>query len=106
MLWALLGLTHWFIANAFNSYETQTIFPLIIGSSASLTLGVLSVFTPAGLGIREAALYFFVRPWMNHRDALFLATVSRLVMFGVELFLTLGVWLYFSLIYRLGKKIR
>jgi uncharacterized membrane protein YbhN (UPF0104 family) len=68
--------------------------------SASWALGFVSIFAPAGLGIREAVLYFFVNNWMDHADVVLFVTLSRLLMFGVEVFLTAGFVLYSKLAHR------
>ncbi len=54
----------------------------------------MSIFAPAGLGVREAVLYFFVNNWMDQADVILFVTLSRLLMFSVELFLTAGFVLY------------
>jgi uncharacterized membrane protein YbhN (UPF0104 family) len=61
---------------------------------ASWAIGFVSVFAPAGLGVREAVLYFFVNNRMDQGDLILFVTLSRLLMFGVEVFLTAGFLLY------------
>ena len=42
----------------------------MVAVSTSWALGFVSVFAPAGLGVREAVLYFFVNNWMEQTDAI------------------------------------
>lgn len=72
----------------------------MVAVSASWALGFISIFAPAGLGVREAVLYFFVNSWMEQADLILFVTLSRLLMFGVEFFLTAGVVLYSNLGHR------
>ena len=103
-LWLAMAVGHWCLANALSAQPMSLLFPLVVAVAASWILGVMSVFAPAGLGGREAALYFFISPWMNHEDAVLLATLSRLLLFGVEVFLTLGCWIYFRFVYSNGTE--
>jgi len=50
---------------------------------------MLSVFTPAGLGVREGLLFLFVRGWMGSASAMLFVVLSRLLAFAVEVVLTL-----------------
>ena len=98
-IWLAIAFSYWCIANALSTQPLSLLLPLVAAVAASWILGAISVFTPAGLGIREAALYFFMRPWMSDGDAILLATLSRLVLFVVELFLSLGCWICFRFLY-------
>jgi uncharacterized membrane protein YbhN (UPF0104 family) len=57
-----------------------------VGSAfvASWLLGFLSVVTPGGLGVREAALVLLLRPTLSLPQATGLALVARLTWTGVE----------------------
>jgi uncharacterized membrane protein YbhN (UPF0104 family) len=57
------------------------------------------------LGVREAVLYFFVNDWMKQADAVLFVTLSRLLMFGVEVFLTVGLLLYSRLTRRAERAV-
>jgi len=100
LLWLISGVAHWCLANALSFYGVETFPKLTVAVSASWALGFVSIFAPAGLGVREAVVYFFVDDWMNQADAILFVTLSRLLMFGVELFLTLGFLLYSKLAHR------
>jgi hypothetical protein len=94
LVWFVSGVAHWCLANALDFHSVWKLPQLIVAVSASWALGFLSIFTPAGLGIREAVLYFFVNDWMEQSDIILFITLSRLLMFVVEVFLTVGFVLY------------
>jgi glycosyltransferase 2 family protein len=100
LVWFVSGVAHWCLANALGFYSVWKLPQLIVAVSASWALGFVSIFAPAGLGVREAVLYFFVNNWMEQSDIIVFITLSRLMMFGVEVVLTLGLALYAKLIYR------
>ena len=94
LVWLISAAAHWCLANAVGDYSISHFPLLMVAVSASWALGFVSVFAPAGLGVREAVLYFFVNNWMEQTDGILFVTLSRLLMFGVELFLTGGFLLY------------
>jgi hypothetical protein len=94
LLWLVSGVAHWCLANALNCYGLWALPHLVVAASASWALGFLSFIAPAGLGVREAVLYFFVGNWMEQADVILFVTLSRLLMFGAEVFLTLVYVLY------------
>jgi hypothetical protein len=100
LIWFVSGVAHWCLANALSSYSASQLPQLIVAVSGSWALGFISIFAPAGLGVREAVLYFFVNKWMDHADVILFVTLSRLLMFGVEVFLTAGFVLYSKLAHR------
>lgn len=94
LVWFVSGLAHWCLANALSFYALSQLPPLMVAVSASWGLGFVSIFAPAGLGVREAVLYFFVKNWMHQTDILLFLTLSRLMMFGIEVFITASFVLY------------
>jgi hypothetical protein len=100
LIWFVSGVAHWCLANALSSYRASQLPQLIVAVSGSWALGFISIFAPAGLGVREAVLYFFVNDWMKQADAVLFVTLSRLLMLGVEVFLTVGFLLYSKLAHR------
>jgi hypothetical protein len=81
---------HWMLARAIAPFAVRQAVPLLVALAASWTLGVVSLFAPAGLGVREGVLFLFARGPMGAPMALLFVTLSRLVMFAVEVLLTLG----------------
>ena len=100
LVWFVSGVAHWCLANALGVYGISRLPELTVAASAAWALGFVSVFAPAGLGVREAVLYFFVSNWMDQADIILFVTLSRLLMFGVEVFLTAGFALYSKLAHR------
>jgi glycosyltransferase 2 family protein len=97
LVWLASGAAHWSLANALGNYSGSHLPQLMVAVSASWALGFVSVFAPAGLGVREAVLYFYVNNWMDQSDVILFVTLSRLLMFGVEVFLTAGFLIYSKL---------
>jgi glycosyltransferase 2 family protein len=94
VVWFVSGVAHWCLANALTVYSVSQLPQLTVAVSASWALGFISIFAPAGLGVREAVLYFFVNNRMQQADVILFVTLSRLLMFGIEVFLTIGFLLY------------
>jgi glycosyltransferase 2 family protein len=94
LIWLISAAAHWCLANALGDYSISYFPLLLVAVCTSWALGFVSVFAPAGLGVREAVLYFFVNNWMEQTDAILFVTLSRLLMFGVEVFLTAGFLVY------------
>jgi hypothetical protein len=97
--WLLYAAAHWMLAQAIGPFPGNQAIPLLVALAASWTLGALSLFAPAGLGVREGALFLFAKGPMGVPAALLFVTLSRLVIFTVEVLLTLAAW-------RLGPKRR
>lgn len=94
LVWLASGLAHWCLVNALGVSSISQLPRLIVAVSAAWAFGFFSVFVPSGLGVREAVLYFFVNNWMNPSDVILFVTLSRLLMFGAEVFLTVTLLLY------------
>lgn len=97
LVWLVSGVAHWCLANALGVYSVSNLPRLIVAVSASWAVGFISIFAPAGLGVREAVLYLFVNNWMEPADTILFVTLSRLLMFGVEIVLSVGFMFYSKL---------
>lgn len=104
LVWVVSGMAHWCLANSLATYSLSKLPELIVAVSASWALGFVSFFAPAGLGIREGVLFFFVSKWMDQPNAILFVTLSRLLMFGVEVLLTVSFLLY-SKLYRARPRV-
>lgn len=60
--------------------------------------GIAALFVPAGLGVREAALAWFLAPWIGAAPALLLAVLARLwITVGEAILISSGLfWLRFA----------
>lgn len=92
--WLLPACAHWLLARAISPLPGSMLLPLMMALAVAWGVGAISVFAPAGLGVREGVLFLFVRQWMSDPQAILFVTLSRLLSFGVELLLTSAWWLY------------
>jgi hypothetical protein len=77
---ALLGVTLWLVADALFGVPAGDL-PFYIGAfSIAWLTGLVAVFAPGGLGVREAILVALLRSRLGTADAVVLATVSRAVL--------------------------
>lgn len=92
--WVLSGVGFVVLARAFIPVPFSAWPPYLASFPASWLIGFLSVITPGGLGVREAALYFMLAPVTSQGMAVVLAVWSRIVMLVSE---SLSVGLIFLL---------
>lgn len=90
--WLVYGLAHWMLARAIGPFPSGKALPLLVALATSWALGVLSLLAPGGLGVREGALFLFARGSMGTSTALLFVTLSRLLLFLVEVLLTVAAW--------------
>jgi uncharacterized membrane protein YbhN (UPF0104 family) len=77
---ALLGVTLWLVADALFGVPWGDL-PFYIGAfSIAWLTGLVAVFAPGGLGVREAILVALLRGRLGTADAVVLATLSRAVL--------------------------
>jgi hypothetical protein len=88
-VWVMSAIAHWMLARSIAPLAPVHLLPLLVALCSSWALGMLSLFAPAGLGVREGALYIFAKGLMPAPEALLFVTLSRLTMFGVEILMTL-----------------
>jgi len=89
--WPIYGFGNWLLANSIAPLSASTLLPLTGALAVSWGLGYVSVFAPAGLGVREGVLYLFVLGLMDEGNAMLFVALSRILGFAVEAVLTL-VW--------------
>src|SRR5690606_24435545 len=82
--WGPLGVHVWLltagVGGGWDSWAAAT-----GGYALAWTLGVVAVFAPAGLGVREAVLVAALAPVLDPGSALVVAALSRLVMTAADL---------------------
>ena len=83
------GLSLWALAVAVGSPADP--LPLIGSDAAGWAIGYLSLLTPSGLGVREAALVVFLTPLLGSPAALLTSLLSRPVLMIAEVSVW-GLW--------------
>ncbi|WP_150239167.1 lysylphosphatidylglycerol synthase domain-containing protein [Nocardiopsis quinghaiensis] len=78
--WVPLGLHVWVLTWAVGGDALRSVGPAVGAYALAWTLGLLVVFAPAGLGVREAVLVVALSPVVDAGAALVVAVLSRLVM--------------------------
>ncbi|NYH51735.1 hypothetical protein HNR06_001324 [Nocardiopsis arvandica] len=82
--WVPLGLHVWLLTWAVGGEALRSLGPAAGGYALAWTLGLLVVFAPAGLGVREAVLVVALSPVLDAGAALVVAVLSRLVMTAAD----------------------
>ncbi|QBI55788.1 lysylphosphatidylglycerol synthase transmembrane domain-containing protein [Streptomonospora litoralis] len=84
--WVPLSLHVWTLVTAAGGGADVRALPAAAGAYAlAWTLGVLVVFAPAGLGVRELVLVVGLAPVLDPGSALVVAALSRLIMTAADL---------------------
>ncbi|WP_232831922.1 lysylphosphatidylglycerol synthase domain-containing protein [Nocardiopsis sp. FIRDI 009] len=78
--WVPLGAHVWVLTWAVGGDPVRSFGPAVGAYALAWTLGLLVVFAPAGLGVREAVLVVALAPVVDAGAALVVAVLSRLVM--------------------------
>lgn len=99
LTWFIFGLSHWCLARGLAPQVAPPFSFVMTACALSWIVGFLSVIAPAGLGVREGVLYFLMYPWLGETLSVLFVTLSRLLMFGIEVILT-GICLLSSLFSR------
>jgi len=86
MLWLLQGLSLWFTVRALTEVEmaTSQIAVMVQAMALAATIGFLSFFAPAGLGVREGILLLTLSPSLGPKNAAIVTVAVRLVQTAVE----------------------
>ena len=83
--WVPLGAHVWLLTWAAGGDALRSLGPAAGAYALAWTLGLLVVFAPAGLGVREAVLVVALAPVVDSGAALVVAVLSRLVMTAADL---------------------
>lgn len=93
LAYLLLGLGFFVLGRAFGLLESGVVFPAVAGLCFAGLAGIAAFFVPAGLGVREAALAWFLAPWLGAAPALLLAVLARLwISVGEATMIAMGLW--------------
>ncbi|MDE2127327.1 MAG: flippase-like domain-containing protein [Armatimonadetes bacterium] len=100
LYWAYSGLTFGVLARALGPMTRARWFACVPAFAGSWLAGYFSIIAPAGLGVREGAMWLMLRPVMPQSHALMLAIASRAMMLLAETVSVALTWLF------LGSAIR
>lgn len=92
--WIAYGVAFWFLAHALFGPTDLTLVRAIGVFAAGYILGLLALFAPGGVGMREVVFIALLGPVLGADGALALAIASRLLLTGTEVTAALvGFWL-------------
>jgi hypothetical protein len=85
VVWALYGIAFWATGRALFAVPVSDL-PRYVGVFALAWLaGLVAVFAPGGIGIREAVIVALLRSRLGEADAIVLAATSRIVLTAIDL---------------------
>ncbi len=80
LAWVPLGLHVWVLTWSVGGDPVSSVGPAVGAYALAWTLGLLVIFAPAGIGVREVVLVVALAPVVDAGAALVVAVLSRLVM--------------------------
>ena len=89
--WVAYGVAFWLFGRALLGDAAPALLPAAAAFIGSYVAGIIAVFAPGGLGVREAALVALLAPVVGPAPALLLAIASRLWLVALEIVTALGV---------------
>jgi hypothetical protein len=85
VVWALYGIAFWATGRALFAVPVSDL-PRYVGVFALAWLaGLVAVFAPGGIGVREAVIVALLRSRLGEADAIVLAATSRIVLTAIDL---------------------
>jgi hypothetical protein len=89
--WLAYGVAFWLFGRALLGEDAPALLPAAAVFIGSYVAGIIAVFAPGGLGVREAAMVVLLSPITGPAPALLLAVASRLWLVALEILTALGV---------------
>jgi glycosyltransferase 2 family protein len=77
--WCAFGSSLWILSQAIFPIELSRLPLFLFCVAGSVTIGLLVVFAPAGIGVRESAIVFVMNSVMPMQSAVLLAALFRVV---------------------------
>ena len=77
--WPLIGVSFWMTARAFLDVSVSDIALYTGAFAAAWIVGLIAIYAPGGIGVREAVLVAILGPRIGSADALVVAAASRVV---------------------------
>lgn len=93
VVWLTFGLAHWCLVKAVGLENNIGFFPVTGAYAFSWVVGLVAVFTPSGLGVREAAMISLLQPSLGPAAIVF-ALLSRFIFTAGELLNIVVAWLF------------
>jgi uncharacterized membrane protein YbhN (UPF0104 family) len=92
--WLIIGLSFWLTARSLVMIPVREL-PFYVGAfGAAWVAGLVAIYAPGGLGVREGLLIVLLRGRIGTADAAVVATLSRIVLTSVDLGLAGLGWLF------------
>ena len=88
LLWALLGIAFFFFIKSLHPVEPSQLIILTAIYAVAWSIGILSIMTPSGLGVREGILTLLLTTILPPATATLVALLSRLWTLGAEFSVT------------------
>src|SRR5699024_12520760 len=85
LAWVPLGLHVWVLTWSVGGDPVSSVGPAVGAYALAWTLGVLVIFAPAGIGVREVVLVVALAPVVGAGAALVVAVLSSLAMILADL---------------------
>jgi len=89
--WIAYGVAFWLFGWGLIGDAAPGLLPAAAVFIGSYVAGIIAVFAPGGLGVREAAMVILLSPITGAAPALLLAIASRLWLVALEILTALGV---------------
>ena len=83
----LIGAGFWLTARALVAVPADRFVYYVGAYAAAWAVGLVAVYAPGGIGVREAVLVALLHPPLGSGDALVVAFASRAVMTAIDIFL-------------------
>lgn len=91
--WMIIGLSFYFIVKSVVDIDISKYWMCCFIYIISGISSIIAIFAPAGLGIREGVIFFFLRILIGGPPALLGSILARLVSLTVELVAAVGAWI-------------
>jgi uncharacterized membrane protein YbhN (UPF0104 family) len=88
--WPLTGISFWLVGRALVAAPLRDMAVYVGAFAAAWAVGVIAIYAPGGLGVREAVLVAILRGKVGTADALVLAAASRAALAFVDVVLAGG----------------
>ena len=79
VLWIIAGIRLYFCVLTVVPVQYHDFMTILAASAASLILGMLAIFAPGGIGVREGVGVFILSTIISLETALFVMIISRLL---------------------------